>query len=142
MGPLLLYRPLSRRYGHAVMLLAGFFCCAAGTAILGSVGLRTPYPVALAGLLLTGGASTIAFSALTSLLMSATPSLASPDWAPACRTPPVRPAPSSSYPILGSVLNTALPVTRMPAPFVILGAADIAGAWPLAAAVLRAREAA
>ena len=32
-----------------------------------------PYLVALAGLLLTGGASTIAFSALTSLLMAATP---------------------------------------------------------------------
>jgi MFS transporter, DHA2 family, methylenomycin A resistance protein len=29
-GPLLLYRPLSRRYGHAAMLVAGFACCAPG----------------------------------------------------------------------------------------------------------------
>lgn len=41
--------------------------------------------------------------------------------------------------MLGAVLNAALPITRMPAAFVILGAADIAGIT-LGAAILRARR--
>lgn len=139
-GPLLLYRPLSRHYGHVVMLLAGFACCAAGTATLGSVGLRTPYLVAAAGLLLTGGASTIAFSALTSLLMSATQADQS-GLVSGLQNTTRQAGALIAVSILGSVLNTALPVTRMPAAFVILGTADIAGI-SLAAAVLLARKAA
>jgi MFS transporter, DHA2 family, methylenomycin A resistance protein len=137
-GPLLLYRPLSRRYGHAAMLLAGFACCAAGTATLGSVGLRTPYLVALAGLLLTGGASTIAFSALTSLLMSATHTGQS-GLGSGLQNTTRQAGALIAVAILGSVLNTTLPVTRMPAAFVILGVAGIAGIT-LGTTVQRARE--
>jgi MFS transporter, DHA2 family, methylenomycin A resistance protein len=135
-GPLLLYRPLSRRYGHAVLLLAGFACCAAGTATLGSVGLRTPYPVILAGLLLTGGASTIAFSALTSLLMSATPP-GQAGLGSGLQNTSRQAGALIAVSILGSVLNTAAPLPRMPVAFAILGAADVAGIV-LGAAVLRA----
>lgn len=55
------------------LTLAGFSCCALGTVTLGWAGPRSPYPLALAGLLLTGVASTIAFTALTSLLVSSGP---------------------------------------------------------------------
>jgi DHA2 family methylenomycin A resistance protein-like MFS transporter len=72
-GPLFLYRRLSRRFGHAVMLLAGFACALSGTVLLGWTGTSAAYPVAFAGLLLVGGASTISFSALTSLLMAHVP---------------------------------------------------------------------
>lgn len=134
-GPLLLYRPLSRRYGHSVMLLAGFACCAAGTATLGWAGARTPYPVALAGLLLTGGASTIAFSALTSLLIAATPARQA-GLASGLQNTTRQAGALIAVSIVGSVLNAALPVTRMPAAFTILGAADAAGIILAVAALL------
>jgi len=70
LAPLVLYRPLARRFGHPRMLTAGFACCAAGSALLCFVGARTPYPLLGTGLLLAGGASTVVFSALTSLLLS------------------------------------------------------------------------
>lgn len=70
LAPLVLYRPMARRFGHQRMLIAGFVCCAAGTALLCSIGPRSPYPLLGVGLLLAGGASTVVFSALTSLLMS------------------------------------------------------------------------
>lgn len=69
-APLVLYRPLARRFGHPRMLVGGFACCAMGTVILSFVGAHTPYPLVGLGLLLAGGASTVVFSALTSLLMS------------------------------------------------------------------------
>jgi DHA2 family methylenomycin A resistance protein-like MFS transporter len=133
-GPLLLYRPLSRRYGHAAMLLAGFTGSATGTATLGTVGLHTPYPVALAGLLLTGGSSTIAFSALTSLLLSATPADQS-GLAAGLQNTTRQAGALIAVSILGAVLNTARPASLMPAAFVIVGAASLAGIL-LAALVL------
>ena len=69
-GPLLLYRPLARRYGHRVLLFAGFLACAAG---VGTLAVGGPYPVLGAGLLLIGVASTMVFSALTSLLLGTVP---------------------------------------------------------------------
>ena len=70
LAPLVLYRPLARRFGHPRMLITGFACCAAGTALLCFTGPHTAYPLVGAGLLFAGGASTVVFSALTSLLMS------------------------------------------------------------------------
>lgn len=138
-GPLLLYRPLSRRYGHAAMLVAGFACCALGSAILGSIGPRTPYPAALAGLLLTGGASTIAFSALTSLLISGTPARQS-GLGSGLQNTTRQAGALIAVSILGSVLNTALPAGRLSATFVILGIATIAGV-SLGVSALRAAPA-
>jgi DHA2 family methylenomycin A resistance protein-like MFS transporter len=70
LAPLVLYRPLARRFGHPRMLVAGFVCCATGTMILMFIGAHTAYPLVGLGLLLAGAASTVVFSALTSLLMS------------------------------------------------------------------------
>jgi MFS transporter, DHA2 family, methylenomycin A resistance protein len=125
-GPLLLYRPLARRYGHAVLLSAGFACCALGAATLGSVGPHTPYLVALAGLVLTGGASTIAFSALTSLLMSATPAGQS-GLGSGLQNTTRQAGALIAVSILGSVLNTALLAGRLPAAFAIIGVACVTG---------------
>jgi MFS transporter, DHA2 family, methylenomycin A resistance protein len=125
-GPLVLYRPLSTRYGHPVMLAAGFACCAGGTATLGWLGPRTPYPVALAGLLLTGAASTIAFSALTSLLVSSVPPGQS-GLGSGLQNTTRQSGALIAVSVLGSVLDTASPASRLPAAFVIIGLAATAG---------------
>jgi DHA2 family methylenomycin A resistance protein-like MFS transporter len=72
-GPLVLYRPLAARFGHRVLLVAGFSCALAGVVTLLGVGSGRAYLPIAAGLLLVGGASTIAFSALTSLLLTSLP---------------------------------------------------------------------
>jgi DHA2 family methylenomycin A resistance protein-like MFS transporter len=125
-GPLVLYRPLARRYGHAVLLAAGFACCALGTATLAATGPRTPYLVALAGLVLTGGASTIAFSALTSLLMAATPDRQS-GLGSGLQNTARQAGALIAVSVMGSVLDTALPGGNLAVPFAILGVADLAG---------------
>jgi len=125
-GPLVAYRPLSRRYGHPALLTAGFACCAAGTATLAAVGLHTPYPVAMAGLVLTGGASTIAFSALTSLLIAATPAHQA-GLGSGLQNTTRQAGALIAVSVLGSVLNTALPAGHLPTAFAILGVADLTG---------------
>ena len=125
-GPLALYRPLSKRFGHAVMLLAGFGCAAAGMAVLGWVGAATPYPAAFAGLLLVGGASTIAFSALTSLLMASVPTAQS-GLASGLQNTTRQTGALVAVSVIGSVLNVAQPAGRIPAAFVITGAATVGG---------------
>jgi DHA2 family methylenomycin A resistance protein-like MFS transporter len=69
-GPFLLYRRLSRRFGHPVLLVAGFACVALGVAVLAPIDAHSPYVQIALGLLLIGLASTISFSALTSLLLA------------------------------------------------------------------------
>jgi DHA2 family methylenomycin A resistance protein-like MFS transporter len=135
-GPLILYRPLARRYGHPVMLASGFACCGAGTAVLAQAGPGTPYPVALAGLLLIGGASTIAFSALTSLLMAATPA----DQAglgSGLQNTTRQAGALIAVSILGSLLNTAMIAGRLAPAFLIVGIAA-AGGITLGLTVVRA----
>jgi MFS transporter, DHA2 family, methylenomycin A resistance protein len=125
-GPLLLYRPLAGRYGHPVMLLTGFACAAFGTAVLGWLGPATAYLVALAGLLLTGTASTIAFSALTSLLIASTPPRQAGLGSGVQNT--TRQAGALiAVSVLGSVLNASAMAGRLPAAFVIVGVAEAAG---------------
>ena len=125
-GPLALYRPLSRRFGHAAMLLAGFACAAAGTAVLGWVGVATSYSVAFAGLLLVGGASTISFSALTSLLLASVPPSQS-GLASGLQNTTRQSGALIAVSVIGSVLNVADPAGRMPAAFMLIGAAAVAG---------------
>ena len=69
-GPFLLYAPLARQFGHPVMLVAGFAGAGVGVAVLSATGPHTEYALIGVGLALIGLASTIAFSALTSLLLS------------------------------------------------------------------------
>jgi DHA2 family methylenomycin A resistance protein-like MFS transporter len=125
-SPLLLYRPLSRRFGHRVLLAAGFTGCALGTATLAWGGPGAPYPVALAGLLLTGSGSTIAFSALTSLLMSSVPAGQS-GLGSGLQNTARQSGALLAVSVMGSVLNTALLAGRLPTAFAILGVADLAG---------------
>jgi DHA2 family methylenomycin A resistance protein-like MFS transporter len=135
-APLFLYRPLARRYGHPAMLAAGFTCCALGTATLGWLGPATPYAVAVAGLLLTGVASTIAFSALTSLLVAGVPAGQS-GLASGLQNTARQTGALVAVSLLGSVLNSAMLAGRLPVAFVVIGAADAAGI-ALGVAALRA----
>jgi MFS transporter, DHA2 family, methylenomycin A resistance protein len=125
-GPLVAYRPLARRFGHAAMLLSGFTCAACGMVVLAAVGTATPYPVVCAGLLLVGGASTIAFSALTSLLMAHVPPAQS-GLASGLQNTTRQSGALFAVSVFGSVLNTAEPAGRIPAAFAIAGAATVAG---------------
>jgi MFS family permease len=124
--PLLLYRRLSERYGHAAMLLSGFACAAAGSAVLGLITVSGSYPVAFAGLLLVGGASTISFSALTSLLMQHVPADRS-GLASGLQNTTRQSGALVAVSVIGSVLNAADPAGRMAASFVITGVAAVIG---------------
>jgi DHA2 family methylenomycin A resistance protein-like MFS transporter len=125
-GPLLLYRPLARRYGHPPLLLAGFVCCAAGTATLAWLGPRTSYAVAATGLLLTGAASTIAFSALTSLLMSSV-ATGQAGLGSGLQNTTRQSGALIAISVLGSVLSPGLAGGRLTAAFVLIGLAALAG---------------
>ena len=125
-GPLVLYRPLSslRQCRPAGRWLGGVLRARHRHA--GDVGPRTPYPVAMAGLLLNGGASTIAFSALTSLLISATPTRQS-GLGSGLQNTTRKAGALIAVSVMGSVLTTALPAGRLTLPFAILGVADLTG---------------
>ncbi|MGH3248872.1 MAG: MFS transporter [Trebonia sp.] len=125
-GPLVAYRPLAQRFGHPAMLLSGFACAACGAAVLGTVGKVTSYPVVCAGLLLVGGASTIAFSALTSLLLAHVPTAQS-GLASGLQNTSRQSGALFAVSVFGSVLNAAEPAGRIAAAFVIAGAATVAG---------------
>ncbi|MGH3172092.1 MAG: MFS transporter, partial [Trebonia sp.] len=126
-GPLLLYRRLSRRFGHAVMLASGFACSAAGAAVLATAGTGTSYGAACAGLLLVGGASTISFSALTSLLMHHVPASRS-GLASGLQNTTRQSGALVAVSVVGSVLNAADPAGHMATAFVITGTAAVIGA--------------
>jgi DHA2 family methylenomycin A resistance protein-like MFS transporter len=125
-GPLLLYRPLARRYSHATLLVAGFTCAGAGTLLLGPTGPHTPYLVTAAGLLLTGGASTIAFSALTSLVIASTPDNQA-GLGSGLQNTTRQAGALLSVSILGSVFSPAVPGGELTAALAILGVAEAAG---------------
>ena len=125
-GPLVLYRPLARRFGHPPLLLAGFVCCLAGSVTLGWLGPHTSYPVAAIGLLLTGLASTIAFSALTSLLLASVPAGQS-GLGSGLQNTTRQSGALIAVSVLGSVLSPGLGGGRLTAAFVIIGLAALAG---------------
>ena len=125
-GPLVLYRPLARRFGHPPLLLAGFVCLLAGSVTLGWLGPHTSYPVAAIGLLLTGVASTIAFSALTSLLLASVPAGQS-GLGSGLQNTTRQSGALIAVSVLGSVLSAGLGGGRLTAAFVIIGLAALAG---------------
>ncbi|MGW4483095.1 MFS transporter [Amycolatopsis sp. NPDC004368] len=73
LGPLVLYRPLSRRFGNPATLFVAFSCCAAGIAILVAFTSGSSYLPLATGLLLVGCSSTLGFSAVTALLVPSVP---------------------------------------------------------------------
>jgi DHA2 family methylenomycin A resistance protein-like MFS transporter len=119
-GPFLIYTPLSRRFGHSVLLVAGFICCALGVAVLALTDARTQYALIALGLLLIGLASTVSFSALTSLLLSSVTEEQS-GLASGVQNTTRQAGALMSVSILGAVLNAHAIAPRLPAAFAVLG---------------------
>jgi DHA2 family methylenomycin A resistance protein-like MFS transporter len=119
-GPFLIYRRLSRRFGHPVLLVAGFVCCAVGVAVLAPTDARSPYVQIALGLLLIGLASTVSFSALTSLLLSSVTEEHS-GLASGVQNTTRQAGALMSVSILGAVLNAHTIGPRLPAAFAVLG---------------------
>src|SRR6202000_1146499 len=122
----LLTPPAPRGSAPPPLLLAGFVCLLAGTAVLGWLGPQTPYWVAAIGLLLTGTASTIAFSALTSLLLGSVPAGQS-GLGSGLQNTTRQSGALIAVSILGSVLSPGLGGGRLTTAFVIIGVAALAG---------------
>jgi DHA2 family methylenomycin A resistance protein-like MFS transporter len=127
LAPLVLYRPLARRFGHARMLVAGFAGCAAGSATLGFINAHTAYPAIGIGLLLAGGASTVVFSALTSLLMS-TVSADQSGLASGVQNTARQTGALMGVAVFGSVLNSTDFAGHLPVAFALMVAVEAAGA--------------
>lgn len=119
-GPFLLYPRLSGRFGHPVLLVAGFICCALGVAVLAPTDAHSPYAQIALGLLLIGLASTVSFSALTSLLLASVTEEQS-GLASGVQNTTRQAGALMSVSILGAVLNASAIGPRLPAAFAVLG---------------------
>ena len=119
-GPFLIYPRLSRRFGHPVPPVAGFACCALGVAVLAPTDARSAYGQIALGLLLIGLASTVSFSALTSLLLASVSEEQS-GLASGVQNTTRQAGALMSVSILGAVLNAQAIGSRLPAAFVVLG---------------------
>ena len=120
-GPFLIYRRLSRRFGHPVLLVAGFVCSALGVAVLSTTDAHSDYVVIALGLLLIGLASTVSFSALTSLLLSSTAPEQS-GLASGVQNTTRQTGALMSVSILGAVLNAQAMSSRLGIAFGVLAA--------------------
>jgi MFS transporter, DHA2 family, methylenomycin A resistance protein len=123
-GPFLIYRPLSRRFGHPVLLVAGFSFCTVGVAVLAPTDAHSAYGQIAFGLLLIGLASTVSFSALTSLLLASVTAEQS-GLASGVQNTTRQAGALMSVSILGAVLNAQAIDSRLPAAFVVLGVVAI-----------------
>jgi DHA2 family methylenomycin A resistance protein-like MFS transporter len=119
-GPFLIYRRLAPRFGHPVLLVAGFVCCALGIAVLAPTGADTPYPLIALGLLLIGLASTVSFSALTSLLLASVTEEQS-GLASGVQNTTRQAGALMSVAILGAILNAHAIGSRLAPAFAVLG---------------------
>ncbi len=125
-GPLLLYRPLSERFGHRLLLPAGLVCCAAGVVTLALAGPDASHSATAVGLLLIGVASTMAFSALTSLLMANVPQELS-GLASGVQNTSRQSGALIAVAVLGALLNGSSPRQGLPAAFAVLVGAVLLG---------------
>ncbi len=121
-GPFLIYRRLSRRFGHPVLMVAGFVSCAVGVAVLAPTDARSEYAVIGLGLLLLGVASTVSFSALTSLLLASVTEEQS-GLASGVQNTTRQAGALLAVSILGAVLNAHAIGPRLSAGFTVLGVA-------------------
>jgi DHA2 family methylenomycin A resistance protein-like MFS transporter len=121
-GPFLLYGPLARRFGHPVLLVAGFGCTGAGIAVLSRTGAHTDYLTAGLGLMLIGLASTVSFSALTSLLVESVAPHQS-GLASGVQNTTRQAGALMAVSILGAVLNANAMSSRLPVAFGVLAVA-------------------
>lgn len=120
-GPFVIYGRLSRRFGHSLPLVGGFVCCGLGVAVLAQTDARTPYVVIASGLLLIGLASTVSFSALTSLLLASV-SQAQSGLASGLQNTARQAGALMSVSILGAVINANALGPRLSAAFGVLAA--------------------
>jgi MFS transporter, DHA2 family, methylenomycin A resistance protein len=123
-GPFLIYRRLSLRFGHPVLLVAGFACCALGVAVLAPTDAGSSYALIAFGLLLIGLASTVSFSALTSLLLASVDEEQS-GLASGVQNSTRQAGALMSVSILGAVLNANAIGPGLPAAFAVLGVAAL-----------------
>jgi DHA2 family methylenomycin A resistance protein-like MFS transporter len=123
-GPFLLYPRLSRRFGHPVLLVAGFACCALGVAVLAPTDSHSAYGQIALGLLLIGLSSTVSFSALTSLLLVSVTEEQS-GLASGVQNTTRQAGALMSVSILGAVLNAQSFASRLSAAFAVLGVAVV-----------------
>ena len=123
-GPFLLYAPLSRRFGHPVLLVAGFVGSALGILVLSGTGTQTEYVRIGLGLLVIGVGSTVSFSALTSLLL-ANVSADESGLASGVQNTTRQTGALMSVSIVGAVLNVPAIATRLPVAFGVLGAVAV-----------------
>jgi DHA2 family methylenomycin A resistance protein-like MFS transporter len=119
-GPFLIYRRLSPRFGHPVLLVSGFACCALGIGVLAPTDAHTAYGQTALGLLLIGVASTVSFSALTSLLLGSVTKEQS-GLASGVQNTTRQAGALMSVSILGAVLNAQAIGSRLPTAFGVLG---------------------
>jgi DHA2 family methylenomycin A resistance protein-like MFS transporter len=118
-GPFVIYPRLAPRLGARVLLVAGFVCSALGVAVLAPTDANTAYPLIALGLLLVGLASTVSFSALTSLLLSSV-SKEQSGLASGVQNTTRQIGALMSVSILGAVLNAQALGPQLPAAFAVL----------------------
>jgi DHA2 family methylenomycin A resistance protein-like MFS transporter len=123
-GPFVLYRPLARRFGHPRLLVAGFVGAGVGIAILSGTVRRTNYDLIALGLVMLGLASTVSFSALTSLLLS-TVSSDHAGLASGVQNTTRQTGALMAVSILGAALNAHAIGTRLAVAFGVLAAASV-----------------
>jgi DHA2 family methylenomycin A resistance protein-like MFS transporter len=123
-GPFVLYRPLARRFGHPRLLVAGFVGAGVGIAILSGTVRRTNYDLIALGLVMLGLASTVSFSALTSLLLS-TVSSDRAGLASGVQNTTRQTGALMAVSILGAALNAHAIGTRLSIAFGVLAAASV-----------------
>ena len=123
-GPFVLYRPLARRFGHPRLLVAGFVGAGVGIAVLSGTVRRTNYDLIALGLVLIGLASTVSFSALTSLLLS-TVSSDHAGLASGVQNTTRQTGALMAVSILGAALNAHAIGTRLSVAFGVLAAASV-----------------
>jgi MFS transporter, DHA2 family, methylenomycin A resistance protein len=119
-GPFLIYRRLSRHFGHPVLLVVGFVGCGLGVAVLAPTDAHSAYAVVGLGLLFLGLSSTIAFSALTSLLLASVAAEQS-GLASGVQNTTRQAGALLAVSILGAVLNAQTIASGLSAGFAVLG---------------------
>lgn len=124
-GPFVLYGPLARRFGHPVLLVCGFAGAGLGISVLAQTGPRTGYALIGLGLVLVGLASTVSFSALTSMLF-ANVAEDHAGLASGVQNTTRQTGALMAVSIVGSVLNAHAMASRLGVAFGVLAAAAVA----------------
>ncbi|MGX1670456.1 MFS transporter [Streptomyces sp. NPDC055400] len=138
LAPFFLYRPLSKRFGHPVMMVTGFTTMLLGALTLYGTDASTPYPRIAIGTFLIGCGSTFTPSAAASIVVSSTPAEQS-GLASGVQNTLRQSGGLVSVAIFGSILNTSDFTGRMGAALSVMTVAALLGIGTGIAAVRGAR---